>query len=105
MTRARGAAAWLLAVLAAAAALAAAALLAFYPPPATFSLLYPPQSSHVRAGRFARQVCNGVQCRLCPYDCFLPEGATGRCRVRVNCGGSIKTLVYPQSAAAKTNPI
>ena len=98
MTQLRGGTAAALAVLTAGAALAASALIAFLPPPSTFSLLYPPQTSHVRAGRFAGPVCNGVQCRLCPYNCFLPEGARGRCKVRVNYGGQIKTLVYGQPA-------
>lgn len=101
----RGAAAWLLAASAAAAALAASALLAFYPPPSTFASLYPPKSEYVRDGRFAAPVCNGVQCRLCPYDCFLPEGARGRCKVRANYGGRIKTLVYGQAAAVHVDPI
>lgn len=105
MSRAGGAAAWGLAAAAAGAALAAAALVALYPPPATFSLLYPPASPHVRDGRFAGPSCNGVQCRLCPYECFLPEGARGRCRVRMNCGGRIKTLVYGQPAAVHVDPI
>ena len=98
-------AAALLAVIAAGAALGASALVAFFPPPATFALLYPPQSSHVRDGRFAAPVCNGVQCRLCPYECFLPEGVRGRCKVRMNCGGKIKTLVYAQAAAVHVDPI
>ena len=82
------------AALAACAAVAAAAFLAFYPPPSSFSLLYTPKSPHVRDGRFFAPVCNGVQCTLCPYECFLPEGARGRCKVRANYGGKIKTLVY-----------
>ena len=101
----RTAAAWLLAASAAAAALAAAAFIAAFPPPSTFALLYPPANPHVRDGRFAAPVCNGVQCRLCPYDCFLPEGARGRCKVRINYGGKIKTLVYAQPAAVHVDPI
>jgi hypothetical protein len=96
----RGAAAWLLAVSAAGAALGASVFLAFYPPPATFSKLYPPLSPRVRDGRFAAPVCNGVQCRLCPYNCFLPEGALGRCKVRINYGGKIKNLVSAGPEAA-----
>ncbi|OGR74356.1 MAG: AmmeMemoRadiSam system radical SAM enzyme [Elusimicrobia bacterium GWD2_63_28] len=46
-----------------------------------------------------------MQCRLCPYNCFLPEGARGRCKVRVNYGGKIKTLVYSQAAAVHVDPI
>lgn len=93
------------AALAACAALGASALVAFYPPPSTFARLYPPQSSHVRDGRFAGPACNGVQCRLCPFECFLPEGARGRCKVRANYGGKIKTLVYGQASAVHVDPI
>ncbi len=89
----RGGTAAALAVLTACAALGASALISRLPPPSTFSLLFPLQNSHVRAGRFSTPVCNGVQCRLCPYNCFLPEGARGRCKVRINYGGQIKTLV------------
>jgi hypothetical protein len=88
----RGGSAAALAVLTACAALGASAFIAFFPPPSTFSLLYPPQSPQVKASRFARSVCNGVQCGLCPYECFLPEGAAGRCKVRVNYGGKIFTV-------------
>lgn len=95
----------LLAVGTACAALAAAALVAFYPPPSTFASLYPPDNPHVRPGRFVVRACNGVQCRLCPYNCFLPEGARGRCKVRINYGGQIKTLVYAQPAAVHVDPI
>ncbi|OGR41987.1 MAG: AmmeMemoRadiSam system radical SAM enzyme [Elusimicrobia bacterium GWA2_61_42] len=59
----------------------------------------------MRDGRFAAPVCNGVQCRLCPYNCFLPEGARGRCKVRINYGGRIKTLVYAQPAAVHVDPV
>jgi pyruvate formate lyase activating enzyme len=85
--------------------LAACALVAAYPPPGTFASLYPPQSPHIKDARFAQNVCNGVQCRLCPYNCFLPEGARGRCRVRANYGGKLKTLVYGLPAAVHLDPI
>lgn len=101
----RPAAAVGLALVSACLAAAAAALVAFYPPPSTFAALYPPDNAHVRPGRFAAPVCNGVQCRLCPWNCFLPEGARGRCKVRMNYGGKIKTLVYSQAAAVHVDPI
>lgn len=101
----RAAAAFFWAVSAACLAAAAAALVAFYPPPSTFASLYPPDNPHVRSGSFTRPVCNGIQCRLCPQDCFLPEGARGKCKVRINYGGRIKTLVYSKAAAVHVDPI
>ena len=95
----------LCAVLTVCAALGASALIAWYPPPFTASLLYPPSNPRVRDGRFGVPVCNGVQCRLCPFDCFLPDGARGRCKVRMNYGGKLKTLVYSQAAAVHLDPI
>ena len=89
---------WFLAVSTAGAALGASAFLAFFPPPSTFSLLYPPRNPLVLDGNFSAPVCNGLQCRLCPYLCFLPEGATGRCKRRINYGGRIKTLIYVPQA-------
>lgn len=105
MARGRTAAAVALAAVSAGLAAAAAALVAFYPPPSTFATLFPAANDHVRAGRFAAPACNGVQCRLCPWECFLPEGARGRCKVRANVGGKIKTLVYSQAAAVHVDPI
>ena len=97
----RAAAAVLWTASAVAMAAAAAALIAFYPPPSTFASLYPPQSPDIRPSRFTRSVCNGVQCKLCPYDCFLPEGARGVCIVRVNYGGKVKTLTNSRPAVFK----
>ena len=89
----------------AALSLCGAALLAFYPPPSTFARLIPANNPWVRDGRFAVPVCNGVQCKLCPFECFLPEGARGRCKVRVNYGGKIKTLVYSKPVSVHLDPI
>jgi len=45
-------------------AAAAAALIAFYPPPSTFATLYPPQSPHIRDGRFGEWLRNNVDWAL-----------------------------------------
>lgn len=47
----------------------------------------------------------GVQCELCPFRCFLPEGIRGICRVRMNIGGVLKTLVYGQPVSVHIDPI
>ena len=83
----------------------ASALLAFYPHPGTFGRLFPVNNSWVKDGRFGFPVCNGVQCRLCPFDCFLPEGARGPCKVRMNTGGRLKTLVYAKPVSVHIDPI
>ncbi len=93
------------AVSAACAAAAAAAFLAFFPPPSTFARLFPADNPSVRPARFTAPVCNGVQCRLCPLDCFLPEGARGPCKVRINYGGKVKTLIYSRASAVHVDPI
>lgn len=59
----------------------------------------------VREAAFYEKKCGGVICRLCPHNCFLPEGARGKCRVRMNSGGKLKTLVYGKPAAVHIDPI
>jgi pyruvate formate lyase activating enzyme len=62
-------------------------------------------------GRFAREAAFwsradlGVQCVLCPFNCYLTEGARGRCRVRMNRGGALYTMVYGQAVSLNLDPI
>ena len=46
-----------------------------------------------------------VQCPLCPFECFLPEGLRGLCRVRMNSGGRLLTLVYGHPVSVHIDPI
>ncbi|OIO37907.1 MAG: AmmeMemoRadiSam system radical SAM enzyme [Candidatus Omnitrophica bacterium CG1_02_49_16] len=46
-----------------------------------------------------------MQCTLCPFNCFLPEGVRGHCNVRMNSDGRLVTLVYAQPAAMHVDPI
>jgi len=46
-----------------------------------------------------------VQCKLCPKECRLIEGRRGDCRVRVNIGGRLITLVYGKVCAFHIDPI
>ena len=94
-----------LAALTACLALVFCGLISAYAPPGTFGALYPVNNPGVRDGWFAAPVCNGVQCSLCPFYCFLPEGARGICRVRGNYGGRIKTLVYSKPVSVHLDPI
>jgi len=80
-------------------------LISSYPPPGTLGALYPLKNQAVREARFAAPACNGAQCYLCPYLCFLPEGARGRCRVRANYAGRVRTLVYGAPVSVHRDPI
>jgi pyruvate formate lyase activating enzyme len=46
-----------------------------------------------------------VQCLLCKKECQLVEGQRGDCRVRINIGGKLTTLVYGKPCAVHVDPI
>lgn len=46
-----------------------------------------------------------VQCRLCSHFCAVPDGARGKCGVRENRSGSLRTLVYALPAAVNVDPV
>lgn len=46
-----------------------------------------------------------VQCRLCSHYCLLKSDEYGKCGVRVNQQGRLKTLVYEQVAAMNMDPV
>ena len=37
---------------------------------------------------------NLVKCQLCPHKCILPDGIRGLCKVRLNKGGTLYTLIF-----------
>lgn len=50
--------------------------------------------------------CKGlVTCHLCPHECVIAEGRTGRCRSRMNVGGKLYSLVYGRPCAITDDPI
>lgn len=46
-----------------------------------------------------------IACDLCPHACRLPEGQTGRCRVRAVQKGEFVALGYGQVSSAHVDPI
>ena len=48
---------------------------------------------------------NRVQCLLCPTACLLADGERGSCRVRINLGGTLRTIVYGRLVAVHNDPI
>ncbi|MFH1848064.1 MAG: AmmeMemoRadiSam system radical SAM enzyme [Candidatus Omnitrophota bacterium] len=89
----------------AAAGITAAVAISLFPPPETAGSVFPLNKRYINEAMWWRPACNGVQCSLCPFECFLPEGKRGRCKVRINSGGRLKTLVYGQPVSAHVDPI
>lgn len=48
---------------------------------------------------------NGIMCVLCPHNCFLLNGETGRCRTRKNINGKLISLVYGYPCTIQIDPI
>ena len=46
-----------------------------------------------------------VRCRLCAFNCMIPEGKTGVCRVRRNIGGTLYSLNYDKVSIANPDNI
>lgn len=46
-----------------------------------------------------------VRCLLCPHGCLVAEGHQGRCRVRENRGGVLRSLSYSRVSSANLDPI
>ena len=46
-----------------------------------------------------------VHCRLCPYECQIPEGGKGACGVRQNKDGILYSLVYGKTTGMALDPI
>ncbi|OGW82228.1 MAG: AmmeMemoRadiSam system radical SAM enzyme [Omnitrophica bacterium RIFCSPLOWO2_12_FULL_44_17] len=59
----------------------------------------------IKRAEWEKLACLGVQCELCPFRCFLPEGSRGICKVRMNVAGKLRTLVYAQPVSVHIDPI
>lgn len=80
-------------------------LISLFPPPGTLKELPGLTNPLVREALWWKSACAGVQCTLCPFQCFLPEGMRGLCNVRGNYSGRLMTLVYAQPVAVHVDPI
>jgi len=60
----------------------------------------------MREARFYEKLENkGVRCRLCAFNCTIPEGKTGTCRVRKNIDGTLYSLNYDKVSIANPDTI
>jgi pyruvate formate lyase activating enzyme len=64
-----------------------------------------PDGSRVREAAWWHATDLGVQCDLCPFRCYLPEGSKGRCRVRFSRDGALWTGVWGQPVTVAVDPI
>lgn len=46
-----------------------------------------------------------VQCELCPKNCIIAPGQSGECRVRINIGGTLRTVVYGYPCSINVDPV
>ena len=46
-----------------------------------------------------------VRCRVCQWECRIPEGKLGVCRTRLNEGGTLYTLIYGETSSVAVDPI
>ncbi len=46
-----------------------------------------------------------VRCGLCPHGCLVPAGGTGRCGVRENTGGMLRSRAWGRPAALAVDPV
>ncbi|HEY5133517.1 MAG TPA: AmmeMemoRadiSam system radical SAM enzyme [Candidatus Krumholzibacteriaceae bacterium] len=46
-----------------------------------------------------------VRCRLCPHLCGIDDGASGKCRLRENRGGTLFALSYGRTVSSNVDPI
>ncbi len=60
----------------------------------------------LKEAMFYSPLDNGsVQCGLCPRRCVLKESQRGLCRVRVNYGGKLYSLVYGKPVSIHIDPV
>ena len=64
-----------------------------------------PNGKFTREAMYWKRADRGVKCGLCPFNCYLGEGARGKCRVRASCGGKLLTMVWGQAASLAVDPI
>ncbi len=59
----------------------------------------------MRAEYFISLPGKNVQCRLCPHNCLIKPGDSGKCMVRHNIDGELATSVYNNISALAVDPV
>ena len=48
---------------------------------------------------------SAVQCGLCPKNCYIADGETGDCRIRINLNGTLHAVTYGHPCAVHLDPV
>jgi pyruvate formate lyase activating enzyme len=59
----------------------------------------------MKEAMFYEKLSSGVQCKLCPRNCMISDGATGFCKVRKNIRGKLYSLVFGKPCSIAIDPI
>ncbi|HEC33217.1 MAG TPA: AmmeMemoRadiSam system radical SAM enzyme [Chloroflexi bacterium] len=62
-------------------------------------------SPFIREALLQEAVNEKVRCLTCERRCLLAEGRVGWCRTRINCDGTLYTLIYGAVSSLSCNPI
>ena len=57
------------------------------------------------AGYYDKQDLQKVKCLLCPHFCLIDEGASGKCRGRINIKGTLYSEVYGLATSVSIDPM
>ena len=61
--------------------------------------------SWAKEGRHYLKLGRNVQCKICPNNCLLEPGDRSHCRNRINCDGTLYTLVYGNPCTFHVDPV
>jgi len=54
---------------------------------------------------YYEKVNDKIHCQLCPHNCLIEEGHSGKCNVRINNDGELYTINYGEITSASLDPI
>jgi len=63
------------------------------------------EAADIKGRKKFRHSPAAVKCLLCAHECLIADGERGRCRTRVNVGGTLRTLVYGRPISEHVDPI
>ncbi|MBR9679423.1 MAG: AmmeMemoRadiSam system radical SAM enzyme [Candidatus Altiarchaeota archaeon] len=59
----------------------------------------------MKKAMFQKKMDDRLVCQLCPHSCVLADGETGKCKVRKNIAGELKSLSWGKLVATHIDPI